>query len=296
MKFIESTHIDKEVWSDLTINHSTHFFSETNYLDAVAENWGAYVKGNYEAVLVIPYRVKFGLKWVYLPLFYRSSEWVGNWTEEEKEEIKSRLLKDFNGGNIAFEESNVDTSDFFYQVIHPNQEHRTNYNKLATRMLKKAQHSELKQTNELHLDVFVKLIAKELQAKVGVWDEEGIAVFKNLVNNYAKDDKLKFYGAILHGELVGGIVTLISNNRILYLKGTATIEAKKMGAIYMVMDAAIHDAMQKKCTFDFGGSRVDGVARFNYNLGGTDVHYQNMVWDNFPFWFRLMKRLKNRWM
>ncbi len=296
MKFIESTHIDKKVWSELTTNHSIHFFSETNYLDAVAENWGAYVKGNYEAVLVIPYRVKFGVKWAYLPLFYRSSEWIGNWTEKEKKEIKSRLLKDFKGGNIAFEESNVDATDFFYQVIHPNQEYRINYNKLAVRMLKKAENSELKQTNELHLDVFVKLIAKELKAKVGVWDEEGMAVFKNLVNNYAKDDKLKFYGVILHGELVGGIVTLVSNNRILYLKGTATIEAKKMGAVYMVMDAAINDAMQKKCTFDFGGSRVDGVARFNYNLGGTDVHYQNMVWDSFPFWFRLMKRLKNRWM
>jgi len=296
MKFIESTHIDKEIWGELTKNDAIHFFSDLNYLDAVAENWGVYVKGNYEAILVIPYRVKFGVKWAYLPLFYRSSEWIGNWTEEEKQEVKSQLLKDFRGGNIAFEESTVESTDFFYQVILPNQEYQNDYNKLASRMLKKAEHSELKHTSELHLDTFVKLIAKELKAKVGVWDEEGISVFKNLVENYAKDDKLKFYGTILHGELVGGIATLVSNNRILYLKGTATIEAKKMGAMYMVMDAAINDAMQKKYTFDFGGSRVDGVARFNYNLGGTDVHYQNMIWDNFPFWFRLIKRLKNRWM
>ena len=293
MKFIESIAIDKDAWLRLTQQNSVHLFSEITYLDAVAENWGAYVKGNYEAAIVIPYRMKFSMKWVYIPLFYRASEWIGTWSDEEKNQVLAKLQKEFNAGELSIEDENDE--QYFYQSISSNAEFQSDYNKLAHRMLKKAMNSPLTLTNEFHEEAFMRLIVSELSQKVTVWNEVGKSVFMKLIRNYQDGDRMKFYGTILHGDLVGGIVVLESDSRNLYLKGTATVEAKKMGAMYLLMDTAIQDALKKKCTFDFGGSRVDGVARFNQNLGGINVHYRVIKWDNFPYWFIVLKRIKNKW-
>ena len=43
--------------------------------------------------------------------------------------------------------------------------------------------------------------------------------------------------------------------------------------------------------FDFGGSRVQGVRNFNQNLGGRDVHYSMLNWNNSPEWYKVAHKM-----
>lgn len=293
MHFLEAKDIDRECWEQLVEQKGEHFFSSLSYLDAVAENYGAYILDEYRAAIIVPYKQKLGQRWVYQPLFYRASEWLGDWKEHEKELFFNQLKLDFSSGYFIFD--NNQENELSYQIIAPTSDFRVRYNKLAKRMLKKGENSELTLINELHESDFVEMLVRELKEKADTWNDHGQKVFKALIKNYRDREALKFYGVVLHGKLVGGVVTLVRPNRILYLKGSATLEAKKMGAMYLVMDKAIEDAMLSNRVFDFGGSRIDGVKRFNENLGGISMFYQSISWDRSPLMFRIIKIVKEKW-
>jgi hypothetical protein len=61
------------------------------------------------------------------------------------------------------------------------------------------------------------------------------------------------------------------------------------------MQQAIERTLKEAKPFDFGGSEVDGVRRFNQNLGGIDQHYYIYTWNFAPAWFKLAKRMFQLW-
>jgi hypothetical protein len=293
--FKESKAINIEKWNTLLTINNAHVFNSTHYIDKITENWGAYIKGNYEGALLIAFRKKLGITWCYLPPFYRASEWIGSWTNKEKEDVLKQLKRDFKKGHFATHEVRANSTHFYHQQIEPNTNYVEQYNKLTKRMLKKAQNSELIETNDFHKTDFIQLIVNELKEKNVHWDKNEISCFEQLIDTLEKGDLLNYTGVVLKGKLVGGLLSIPFNNRVLYLKGTATLEAKKLGAMYYLMDNAISSAMKKNCTFDFGGSRIEGVAQFNHHFGGEDAYYTYFEWDNTPTWFQLIKKIRDKW-
>ena len=82
-----------------------------------------------------------------------------------------------------------------------------------------------------------------------------------------------------------------------YFDISATEWMIQLIAIAIVMSAealnsAIEYAKENNLKFDFGGSNIEGVKRFNYNLGGIDEVYFMHIQNNGPAWFKLAKRLK----
>ena len=90
---------------------------------------------------------------------------------------------------------------------------------------------------------------------------------------------------------VGGIVCLENKEQVFYLKGAVDAESKKNGGMYLAINSAICEALEKEKAFDFGGSKVDGVKRFNFNLGGSDSVYYNYSNSNYPWWYKALKRI-----
>lgn len=295
MIFLESDRIDREKWDNLVREKGEHFFSDRRYLDAVAENWGVYILDDYRGAIVIPYRYKLGFRWVYQPDFYRASEWLGEWNQSEKDRFWSVLRADFSEGYFALEDIERVDSEMLYQTILPDEHFRSSYNKLAVRMIKKAENSTLEFTSQLEKEDFFRLILEELSEKTGAWNPAAQSHFTDLVKNFSDTGDLEYYGAVSGGELVGGIIVLARNNRKMYLKGTARERAKKSGAMYWLMDKAIENAVNQKCIFDFGGSRIEGVRRFNTNFGAQDIQYRLEEWSTSPFWFRAVRNVRNTW-
>ena len=62
--------IDKAKWDDC-INQSINklIYAESVYLDAMAENWDAIIMNDYEAVMPLTWKKKFGIKYLYQPAF-----------------------------------------------------------------------------------------------------------------------------------------------------------------------------------------------------------------------------------
>jgi hypothetical protein len=137
------------------------------------------------------------------------------------------------------------------------------------------------------------LIRSELLPKISSLSEASIERLERAIQRLDAQQHLRILTVYDKQQFIGGLFLINFNNTVLYLKGAFTDEAKKNGAMYNAMNFAIDQAYKEGKTFDFGGSRVEGVRHFNLQLGGVDRSYYCCQWDNAPAWYRAIKSFRN---
>lgn len=287
MKLIEREHIDLDRWNKLISASSDDFFSYSWYVDALADNWCVIVDENYTKGMAIPFTQKMGVRLAYIPVFSRYTEWIGGEVDLELISLINERFKGFDWRlkqQLGLESEKV----IVYQEIRPDQE--INAGSQAKRMLKKAEKANYEVQQSESTELAFKLIELELKGKFQGVDQQAIDRLKLLCNSAATNGVLKVFSV----DNIGSIICLVSDRKLLYLKGTATEEGKKNGAMYLLMNEAIRFSKNEKLIFDFGGSNVEGVKNFNHNLGGTDVYYYAYHSDKAPFWYKFLRKLKHR--
>jgi len=295
MEWIERKNVDKNNWDTLVSQNNALIFNYSWYLDAVSDNWGIlFTDSKKTKGIAASFTEKLGQKIVAPPYFHRASSWVGNWSNQEKENALNFISTQFKGGDFAFEKE-LETGKYYHQIIQPYAKQKEAYHTQAKRMLAKASKNEITCDNHFDKTYFLKLAVEELGKKVEMWNTVAVNKFSTLIEALIQNNCFQFIEIKHNNKTAGGLIIMQLENRHIYLKGVCTPEVKKLGGMYAAMDTAISHAMEKNAIFDFGGSRVEGVARFNHNLGGINQFYAYTSWNEYPFWFKTLKKIRNTW-
>jgi len=293
VKLVYRNEIDLEKWDALVCSKAdAAVFSLSSYLDAVAENWCIYVDEKYSKGIAVPFTIRLGVKICYTPKFITYLEWFGA-QKSDFSEVTTVLKGHFSQGFFSVltaQESNS-SDPFVCQVIPLDSE--IIYNSQANRMFSKFEKTQLKLQFLQEENTILKIIEQELPAKVASLDAKALDSLAVLLSALKKEGLLKTLAVTENGEVVGGLFLVDFNHSVLYLKGAFTKESKKNGAMYGAMKFFIEKTRSEGKLVDFGGSRVEGVKRFNANLGGSDRIYSYYEWNHAPIWFNWLKSLKN---
>lgn len=268
------------------------FFSYSWYLDELAENWCVLVNDDYSQGVALPFTVRLGQRILYTPIFVSYLEWLGENLPDES--IRSIILKEFKIVETAFLQPilGAENEEFICQWLWSDVP--VKLGSQAKRMLKKAEKNELdvNKSNEFS-SIFV-IVEKELQGKfVGVAEDHFQDLKRSILAAKSRGVVVSFE-VREKGNCVGGVICFEKEDQLLYLKGAVTENAKKSGGMYLAINAAIEYAKSKQKDVDFGGSRVEGVRRFNKNFGGEDVIYYAYQINHGPFWFNWVRSLRKR--
>ncbi len=288
MKFIERENINAEKWDALVQNEDASFFSYSWYLDAVAEHWCILVDEDYSKGIALPYTKRMGVEILYVPIFSRSMQAIGEFLKSDLDLIQNR----FKVIELATT-SNVFGTELkrVHQVVTDFENRKLSSQ--AKRSLKKATNSNISVTHNTSYEAIFLAIEEELQDKFKGVDAERIARLKQLFQSAEKNGVLKVF-EVSDGKETGGIACLVNDSEVLYLKGACPENLKKNGGMYLALQSAIEFAQEQHLKFDFGGSNVEGVQRFNKNLGGVDHQYFYHESNTAPFWFQWARKLKNQ--
>lgn len=281
MKIIERKDIDVVKWDQLVDRENGMIFSCSIYLDSIAENWCIYVNEEYTSGISLPYVVRLNKKKLYTPIFSRTTEWLGFDCPKNLEKVLSEW---FPMASIATRQM----GDMIYQEFDPNSELKTQ----AKRMIKKAEKAGYILKNGKDTELILKTIQVELPKKVKSIRSGSLLALSELVKSLDKKGVLlvkSVYDA--QDRFKGGLFFIEYKDRVIYLKGGFEEQAKKDGAMYLAMHNEILETVSKGKVFDFGGSRVQGVRNFNQNLGGRDVHYAMLNWNNSPAWYKVAHKM-----
>ena len=292
MKFISRENIDCQKWDDLVAKTpGASVFSLSSYLDEIGENWMVYVDENCTKGIAVPFAVRLGIKTCYTPIFITHLEWFGE-NDGALAQFAKEVKTHFPLGNFCLRQSleDVHSEEFVEQIIPSDS--IPSLGSQAKRMINKSH--KLAHRIELSSDqsAIFSMIRSELLPKISSLTEGSIERLEQVVDNMADKGRLQILSVFEDDNFVGGLFLIDFNQTVLYLKGAFTDDAKKNGAMYAAMHQAIQQALSKGKSFDFGGSRIDGVRHFNLQLGGLDRTYYCHQWDNSPVWYRWAKQLR----
>jgi hypothetical protein len=290
IKLIPRIEILETKWNALLETSDNAIFMSLWYLDAVMENWQAFVLGDYELVFPISISKKMTFNYSLQPLFLRAFSVLGTDKKNELEFLKYIFSKlDFYQLTLTSdylelaEKLDCNTKSSVYQLVELKEEYYQvfkKYSENTKRKLKDFKKSNAAFTEITDVRVLIDLFRKEKGEQFQHLTDETYYRLEQLMLN-ALENKAGIIEAISFENEIVAIGFFIQKGKdLLYLKGIVTEKGKKIGAMQALFDKVVQDYTLNCNCLDFGGSSDAGLASFNKKFGATDKNYLILKQNN----------------
>lgn len=303
LQYLTFEKIDKVKW-DHCIAHAKNerIYAYSEFLDLMAEKWDALIVGDYQWVMPVISKKKWGYTYIYQPAFTAQLGIFGNEITPELEALFLNYLNqhfhwiemDLNSGNTILQEE-----PFFIErknyVLPLQYDYEILVKKYRPFIRKKIQHAR----NE-HLFIDDALNYNSMMQVVNAHPFHKktmpLAVqqkFQNLYHNFHQKKKAFILGVRNpQQQLLSIAVFFFSRNRYYYLLAASSEEGKKSGASHFLIDYFIQTHAGENCMLDFEGSDKKELAFF-YNSFGAVLESYPAIRKNELGWFvKTIKKLK----
>ncbi|MFY7671347.1 hypothetical protein ACOSP6_09720 [Tenacibaculum sp. MEBiC06402] len=292
--------IDIEKYDDCIANSlQSNIFGFSWYLDIVADNWTALVLDDYEAVMPIPWRKKFFIKYTYQPYWVIQ---LGIYSKNivDENEFLIELFSEFKYTSLRMNHYNAFSMFHSYQIQKkiqilnlniPYERLFASYNRNRKRELKKANNADLTENWNDNPKRLIELFEQNVGKRVKkIKSEDYLRLYKlmNVCIENRAGELLTIYDN--QKELISGAFFLKHKNRVTELVCSSDFNNRNNGANTFLNDRAIYKYQRNFDVFDFGGSSMKNIAKYYYSFGAKDEFYVQLHCNKLPKILRLFKR------
>ena len=260
------------------------------YLDIVADHWDTLILNDYEAVMPLPWRQKYLIKYIYPPVW---TQQLGVFAVHEISEI---LVKDFlkaipkkfrkitiqfnsgnplSGENVTEKVNYILPLDKFYDTLF------LNFRKDRKNRIKQNVDKNKLSENDFEIKKLITIFKTNYHNKIEL-SENNFLKLELLINKISniEDVSVKI---ILDKEkdfVKAGAIFLISKKRIVYLFSSQTDEGRNQNSLSAILNKVIKDNANTDKILDFEGSIIPNLADFFKSFGAEKESY---FWHQIPF-------------
>lgn len=275
MRRLKYNEIDFDKYTQCLENsEQRNWYAKKEVLDQLSGNWEIIMYGDYEAVLPVPLRKKFGITFVIMPLFCQQ---LGIFSQKDNVKINDQFLKflkrkykvfsySFNHQN-SLSEILVKKKNYIIPISDYPTLRRKKYFKGRKSTAKCAQHLHYRQIelNSEHIN-FIENNFK------GITKQTDINRFRNYMNFLRQNNALQLCAAYLEEKLIN-VAVLVSENNQISLLGLINDETyrNENGPSFLIdkiLSLYIHEKQ-----FNFMGSNIRGIEVFFKSFGGELQEY-----------------------
>jgi len=296
IRLVPNKDIDRTKWdrcNQLSANSSVYV--NCWFLDIVCPDWNGLIWGDYEYIMPLPFRRKFGISYLAQPIYAQQFgifpepedtiltemlEWVTNHFKYIRLSLNP-MNRNHHSGFIIEERNNYFLSlNLSYPDIAENYHPKTRRNiRIAKRsvfILKTISPAEF-----LHLK----------HRFPGVENDEHQNTIGKIITTALWLQKGMIYGAYSpENELCGAAFFLFDSKRVYYLNSVSSDTGKELRAMYAIVDQFIQDYSGKNLILDFEGSQNPGIAHFYQRFGTEYEIYQHVYRNTLPWPLRILKK------
>lgn len=268
------------------------------YLDHMTGGqWDALVLDDYEAVMPLTWRRKFGISYLFQPAF---TQQTGIFTSRQPDQTLIGAFLAASAQNFRFAEIFLN-----YNNAHPTLQPHTNfilpldapydtlaarYKKDLVRNLKLAARPTLTYTSDIDLDTALTIYHNEYAARTPHVKTQDYQRFKTLCRYLQDRDQLVLRAVTDERKEVLAAALLLRDHTRLYLIQSTTLPAgRKTEANHFLLDQLIREWADSRLTLDFEGSDLPGIAHFYANFGGSDQPYYFYRHNKLPWPWKMLK-------
>lgn len=282
--FVKRKNIDTEAWNKCIDNSvNSMVYARSEFLDIVSPNWSALISGDYQSVMPLPEKSKYGLKYIIQPVLCQQ---LGVFSTKEitKNDLESFLTK--IPKKYVLVKMNLNSKNFFKEnLFHSNNNYelsinnhidyiRKSYSNNLKRNIKKAINNNISIKDEVDLQDVIRLFSDNKEQELENFNKNIYKFLPLVCNSENEAWKTSISGAYLeNGKLIAGAVIISYNNRHTLIFTGNSEEGKQFGALPLLIDNFIKTHSEQNSIFDFEGSNNEGLARFYASFGSTLTHY-----------------------
>lgn len=274
------------------------------WLDVVSPGWEALVADDYRAVLPLPVRHRYGIRFVEQPLFCQLLSVYSPKALHEAEIAgilhiltkRFRLLTQFNlnavphiVGQWALRHTHLLDLRKSYELIY------SSYNPDRQQNLKraKAEDWQIQPSHDIRplIDWFQRFHAQNIRGGVA---PEAYRTLENLFRETERRGLSKLWYVLKNGQPEAGAWFVTHKNRVIYLFNSATPAGRRGNARTFLLDAFFRENAGQNLIFDFESPEVPSIAGFYESFGAKPEPYVSLLYNHLPFWANELWRLKNR--
>jgi hypothetical protein len=300
IQLISRKNLDVDKYNDCVANSlQSNVYGHTWYLDQAVENWIVFVLNDYEAVMPIPWRRKFFIKYVYPP-FWILELGVFSKTIEDENEFLIELLSEFSfvetkfNRHNSFSMFNTLQEERMSQYLSLNSSYQnifSNYRKDRRKDISKAQKFDLTENwndNPMKLiDLYRDNVGKRV-SKLGEEDYIRLHKIMSVCLQRKAGELLTVYDK--ENNLVAAGFFITYNGQVTILASSTDFQNRKNGANTFLIDRAIFKYQPNYLEFNFGGSSMKQIANYFYSFGAKTHYFTAIKQNRLPKLIKLFKR------
>ena len=292
---IPAQNIDRVKW-DGCINDSSNaiIYATSAYLDHLADNWTGIVLNDYEKVMPVTWRKKFGIRYSYqIPFLQQLGIFCGKNFSEEKLFLKA-LFSVCRYGDYPFNFANSigGTEDFVNFILplgNSYDELSKGFSSDVTQNIRRAETYDLNyEPGEIDeaFYYYMKLYGK----RSGLTDDH-FERFRKLCVFIGKNDKIVVRKVTApDGSLLAIALLPVYKKRMYNVMNSTLPEGKKNEANYYLLSRLWMEFERTGMTFDFEGSDIPGVKQFYRKFGSVNQPYHKLHFNHLPWPVRLLRK------
>src|SRR5688500_9658003 len=251
IQYLSNDKIDKAKWDaciDKAVNGLIYGYSF--YLDTMADNWDGLVFNDYEAVMPLTWKKKYGIYYLYQPFLTAQ---LGVFSSDIKADLLENFLhsipKKFRYIDIYLNHHNLfqpqsygsyPRNNYVLDLGKSYQSLYNNYNENIQRNIKKATQAGCSVQKGFDIVRVIKLALKQM--KMHSKESTGnVDRFRQLYQLLEPQKKALTYGISMKDELLASAVFFFSHKRAYYILVGNHPGGKSIGASHMLIDAFIKD-------------------------------------------------------
>jgi hypothetical protein len=281
--YLRRSGIDTTRWDHcVETSLSPLIYGRSFYLDEMAAgHWDALVLDDYQAVMPLTWRSRFGIRYLYQPAFTQQTGIFSPAPTNSSlvEAFLREVDRHFRFAEIYLNYTNA------HQTLQP----RTNfilhlnahyshlcagYKKDLTRNLRLAQRSPLTYTKDFDLHTALRDFRREYTPRLPTIKEDDYRRFETLCLHLRQQDQLLTRAVLNEQEQpLCSAVFLRDAHRFYLLHSTTVPAGRATEANHFLIDQFIREWAGSPMILDFEGSDHPGIAHFYANFGGIDQPY-----------------------
>jgi Acetyltransferase (GNAT) domain len=304
IKYIPYKEIDKAKWDNCIINATNSLiYAHSFYLDNCTNNkWDALVLNDYETVMPITLRKKYGISYLHQPYFLQQ---VGIFsTKKNTESLVNTFLTEIQK-RFQFVEINlnyvnplssnkdikvIERNNFILPLTNTYKNISAKFNSNFKRNLKQAGKLAFAYEKVETVDELVDLYKKLYGARFPSVKKSDYDALKTNCKLLLKNNNLVLRKASINGKIQAAIILLKDAKRLYNIAPSVTEEGRKLSANHFLYNSVIEEFSEQNLILDFEGSDLKGVANFYQSMNPINEKYVSIKYNNLPKLVKIFKK------
>lgn len=269
-------------------------YAQYDYLDSICDNWSGLVLGNFEAIMPLPWRKKYGFRYYYIPPFIQQLGLIGNTVLDA--DVLDALISKIRGfawyGDLHFNFSNhllaselhcKNRTNFIIDLSGSYAHIQKQYSTDLKQILQKTEPGLLVYETHYNSADAISHYQQQYAERMPHLSAKTFTALKNLCSFFTERGNCICRAATTkEGKVLSDTLLLKDGKRIYHLLNTTFPEGRALHSNHWLTDQVLKEFSNTGLLFDFEGSDLPGVKTFYKKFGGhiqPYFHYRRNLWQ-----------------